>query len=306
MAGAGLIGRIVRHRADYLYIAPALLLMLLVIGYPIYYTVYLSFFRTPPSLAMEDKIPVGWDNYLRTLRSAGFQDVTRNTVVWSVASTFFAFVMGLGAALALNREFAGRGILRGVLLVPYVISAVAAAYIWRWLYHSDFGVIGAVAVSLGLSDGPLILLDSTDWVLAALIVVNVWKEFPFAMLMLLAGLQTVPDGLLRAAQVDGAGAWSRFWHVTAPHLKGVTLITVLLLLVANLNAFTIPYIMTGGGPAGASEIWITDIYQMAFGRIRFGQAAAYSVILFAIMMLLGWFYVRALTGREDARSRGRA
>ena len=93
--------------------------------------------------------------------------------------------------------------------------------------------------------------------LPSLIVVNVWKEFPFAMIMLLAGLQTVPEQLLRAAQVDGASAWQRFWHVTMPHLKGVSMVTVLLLMVANFNSFTIPWIMTGGGPAGASEIWIT-------------------------------------------------
>ena len=115
------------------------------------------------------------------------------------------------------------------------------------------------------------------------------------MIMMLAGLQTVPDQLLRAAQVDGAGTWQRFWHITVPHLKGVTLVTVLLLLVANLNSFTIPYIMTGGGPAGASEIWITHIYQLAFGRIRFGLASAYSVILFIVMMAMGYYYVRALT-----------
>ena len=96
--------------------------------------------------------------------------------------------------------------------------------------------------------------------LPSLIVVNVWKEFPFAMLLMLAGLQTVPEQLLRAAWVDGAGAWQRFWHVTMPHLKGVTLITVLLLFVSNLNHFTIPWVMTGGGPAGASDIWITAIY----------------------------------------------
>ena len=136
--------------------------------------------------------------------------------------------------------------------------------------------------------------------MASLILVNVWKEFPFAMIMMLAGLQTVPDQLLRAAQVDGAGPWQRFWHITIPHLQGVTLVTVLLLLVANLNSFTIPWIMTGGGPAGASEIWITHIYQLAFGRIRFGLASAYSVILFIVMMGMGYFYVRALT-RGDAR-----
>jgi multiple sugar transport system permease protein len=99
--------------------------------------------------------------------------------------------------------------------------------------------------------------------------------------------------------VDGAGPWQRFWHVTFPHLKGVTLVTVLLMLVANLNSFTIPWIMTGGGPAGASDIWITQIYQLAFGRIRFGIASAYSVILFIVMMSMGYFYVRALTRGEE-------
>ncbi|MBI1776032.1 MAG: sugar ABC transporter permease [Proteobacteria bacterium] len=277
--------------------------MLLVIGYPVYFTVYLSFFDTPPSLSMDDKIFVGLDNYGRVLASESFREVTLNTMVWTLFSTLFAFILGFGAALALNRQFVGRGILRGILLIPYVISAVAAAYIWRWLYHSDFGVIGALSVALGLTDGQINFLDNVERVMASLIVVNVWKEFSFAMIMMLAGLQTVPDQLHRAAQVDGASPWQRFWHVTVPHLKGVTLVTVLLLLVANLNSFTIPYIMTGGGPAGASEIWITQIYQLAFGRIRFGLASAYSVILFIVMMTLGYFYVRALT-RGDERGAG--
>ncbi|WP_442504254.1 carbohydrate ABC transporter permease [Marinivivus vitaminiproducens] len=297
----GLLARIYRHRADYLYIAPALGVMLLVIAYPIAYTFYLSFFSTPPSLAMSEKIFVGFENYTRILAARSFHEVTLNTAIWTVASTFFAFVLGFGAAIVLNREFIGRGLLRGILLVPYVISAVAASYVWRWIYHSDFGVIGAVAMQIGLTDRPINFLDNVDWVLPSLIVVNVWKEFPFAMIMMLAGLQTVPDQLLRAAQVDGAGVWQRFWHVTFPHLKGVTLITVLLLFVANLNHFTIPWIMTGGGPAGASEIWITAIYQLAFGRIQFGLASAYSVILFLAMIVIGYFYVRALTRGDDRR-----
>jgi multiple sugar transport system permease protein len=293
--------RIVHHRADYLYILPALGVIALVIGYPIYFTIYLSFFNTPPSLAMADKIFVGLDNYIRILRSDSFHQVTVNTVIWTVFSTLFSFAIGFGAALVLNREFIGRGILRGALLVPYVISAVAAAYVWRWIYHSDFGVLGAISTQLGITTGPLILLDDIHRVLPALIVVNVWKEFPFAMIMMLAGLQTVPDQLHRAAMVDGASPWQRFWHVTVPHLKGVTLVTVLLLLVTNLNAFTIPWIMTGGGPAGASDIWITAVYQLAFGRIRFGIASAYSVILFIVMMTMGYFYVKALTRGDDQR-----
>jgi multiple sugar transport system permease protein len=295
----GLLARIWRHRTDYLYVAPALAVMLLVIGYPVYYTIYLSFFNTPPSLAMSQKIFVGVDNYVRVLTSQAFRDVSWNTLIWTVFSTFFSFVLGLGAALSLNREFLGRGLIRGILLVPYVISGVSAAYIWRWIYHSDFGVIGAILVALGITDRPVNFIDNTQTVLPALIVVNVWKEFSFAMIMMLAGLQTVPEQLHRAARVDGAGPWHRFWHVTVPHLKGVTVVTVLLLLVANLNSFIIPYIMTAGGPVGASDLWITAIYELAFGRVRFGIASAYSVILFMVMMTMGYFYVKALTRGDD-------
>lgn len=300
--GPNLLRRIASHWADYIYVAPALGVMLLVIGYPVYYTVYLSFFRTSPSLSMNDISFTGLDNYITVLGSSSFRDVTVNTIIWTVFSTAIAFLLGLGAALALNREFLGRGLIRGLLLIPYVISAVAASYVWRWIYHSDYGIIGALSMQLHLSDRPINFLDNTHTVLASLIVVNVWKEFSFAMIMLLAGLQTVPDQLHRAAMVDGAGPWDRFWHVTMPHLKGVTIVTILLMVVANLNGFTIPWIMTGGGPAGASDIWITQVYQIAFGRIRFGTASAYSVILFIIMMVLGYFYVRALGGKDDGRS----
>ena len=155
---------------------------------------------------------------------------------------------------------------------------------------------------LGLTDKPINFLDNLYTVLPSLIVVNIWKEFSFAMIMLMAGLQTVPEQLLRAAQVDGANAWQRFWHVTFPHLKGVSMVTVLLLMVTNFNSFIIPWIMTGGGPAGASDIWITQIYQLAFGRQRCGLASAYSVILFIVMMTLGYFYVKALTRGDEARA----
>jgi multiple sugar transport system permease protein len=299
---AGLIRRIAEHWADYLYIAPALGVMILVIGYPVYFTIYLGFFKTPPGLRLDEKTFVGLGNYALILKTPSFQETTVNTVIWTVFSTFFSFILGLGAALALNREFVGRGLIRGLLLIPYVISAVAASYVWRWIYHSDYGAIGAIAMQLHLTDHPINFLDNTHSVLASLIVVNIWKEFPFAMIMMLAGLQTVPDQLHRAAMVDGAGPWDRFWHVTMPHLRGVTLITVLLMIVANLNSFTIPWIMTGGGPAGASDIWITQVYQIAFGRTLFGIASAYSVILFIVMMVLGYFYVRALGGKDDGEA----
>lgn len=290
------------HRTDYFYVMPAILVMLVVIGYPIYYTIELSFFNTPASLALSDKKFNGLDNYATILTSPIFWKVTWQTVIWTGLSTIFAFLLGLIAALALHREFLGRGILRAILLIPWVVSAVAASYVWKWLYHSDFGAIGAMLVQLGLTDQPINFVDNVNTSLYSLIVVNVWKEFSFAMIMLMAGLQTVPDSLLRAAQVDGASPWQRFWHVTFPHLSGVSMVTLLLLAVQNFNSFIIPWVMTGGGPAGSSDIWITHIYQLAFGRQRWGVASAYAVILFLVMMVLGYFYVRALTKGEDSRA----
>jgi len=300
---ASLWQRMWNHRSDYAYVLPAIIVMLVVIGYPVYYTIDLSFFQTPPGLQLRDRIFIGLDNYRSILTSAVFWKVTGNTVIWTIASTFFAFLLGLASALALHREFVGRGVLRAILLIPWVVSAVAASYVWRWLYHSDFGVIGAALVQLGLTDHPPNFIDNINTVLPSLIVVNVWREFSFAMIMLMAGLQTVPEQLLRAAKVDGANAWDRFWHVTYPHLRGVSTVTLLLLAVSNFNSFIIPWIMTGGGPSNASHIWITHIYELAFGRQRWGVASAYSVLLFIIMMTLGYFYVRALS-RGDAERQG--
>jgi multiple sugar transport system permease protein len=299
----GLLRQIWINRTDYLYVLPAIVVMLIVIAYPIYYTVELSFYKTPPGLQLKDKSFVGLENYTAILTSGVFWRVTVNTVIWTLASTLIAFVLGFALALALHRDFFGRGLLRAIFIIPWVISAVAASYIWKWIYHSDFGIIGVLLVQLGLADRPPNFIDSVSTVLPSLIVVNIWREFPFAMIMLMAGLQTVPEQLLRAAQVDGASAWQRFWHVTFPHLRSVSTVTILLLAVANFNSFIIPWIMTGGGPSNASHIWITHIYELAFGRQRWGVASAYSVLLFLITMTLGYFYVRALSGNEN-RERG--
>ena len=298
-ARRSLLSEIVRHRTDYLWVAPALLVMGLVIGYPFVYTIDLSFYDTPPSSPNWYFNGIG--NYTQILSDPSFWAITLNTFYWAVGSTVLAFLMGLGAALVVHREFIGRGLVRGLLMIPYVISYVAAAYVWRWLYHSDYGLISGVLYDHYIIDAPINFLDSMTNVLPSLIVANVWKEFPFAMIMMLAGLQTVPQQLINAARVDGANAWNRFWHVTVPSLRGVMLITSILLFVGNLNSFGLVWIMTGGGPANASQIWITQVYKLAFQAVQYGRASAYSVILFIVMLALGYFYVRALTGGSRNR-----
>jgi multiple sugar transport system permease protein len=288
-----LMHRVSRHWADYFYVLPALLVMLVVIGYPLIYTVWLSFHATPPRTG--EWVFNGTQNYQDILSGPRFWRVTMNTIYWTVGSTLFAFILGFGAALALHNPFPGRGVVRALLLIPWVISAVAAAYVWRWILHSDYGLVSGMLKSWGIIHRPLVLLDSKSYVMPTLIAVNVWKEFPFVMVMLTAGLQTVPEGLLRAARIDGASTWNQFRHVTIPHLKGVILITTLLLFVGNLNSFTLVWLMTGGGPANASQLWITEIYNIAFRSLQYGMASAFSVILFIIMLALGFFYVKALT-----------
>jgi multiple sugar transport system permease protein len=291
--------RLTRHWADYLYVVPSLLVMLVVIGYPLVYTVFLSFHATPPRTGEWNFN--GIQNYQEILSDSRFWRITLNTIYWTIGSTLFAFILGFGAALALHNPFPGRGIVRALLLIPWVVSAVAAAYVWRWILHSDYGLISGTLMSWGVIDRPLVLLDNKVRVMPTLIAVNVWKEFPFVMVMLTAGLQTVPEGLLRAARIDGASTWNQFRHVTIPHLRGVILITTLLLFVINLNSFTLVWLMTGGGPANASHLWITEIYNIAFRSLQYGPASAFSVILFIIMLALGYFYVKALTANAPRR-----
>ncbi len=296
----GRLSEVRRRWADYLYVGPAILVMLLVIGYPLVYTVFLSFHETPPRTG--ERIFNGVTNYRDILSDPRFWKITSNTLYWTVGSTFFAFVLGFGAALALHRPFPGRGVVRAILLIPWVISYVAAAYVWRWILHSDYGLVSGSLIDWGLIDRPLLLLDSKDRVMPTLIGVNVWKEFPFVMIMLTAGLQTIPEGLLRAARIDGASAWQSFWHVTVPHLKSVIVVTMLLLFVINLNSFTLVWLMTGGGPANSSALWITQIFKLAFvGTPQRGLASAFSVILFLLMLSLAYYYVKALTGGSKER-----
>ena len=294
-----LFRRIASRWTDYMYILPAMLVMLVVIGYPLVYTVWLSFHATPPRTGEWNFN--GLQNYQETLTDPRFWKITWNTVYWTIGSTFFAFVLGFGAALALHKPFPGRGVVRAILLIPWVISAVAAAYVWRWILHSDYGLVSGSLMDWGVIERPLVLLDNKNRVMPTLIMVNVWKEFPFVMVMLTAGLQTAPEGLLRAARIDGASTWNQFWHVTVPHLRGVILITTLLLFVINLNSFTLVWLMTGGGPANGSALWITEIYNIAFRKLQYGPASAFSVILFIIMLALGYFYVKALTANAPRR-----
>lgn len=295
--GPGKLLRDIRkHAPEYLYIAPAMLVMALVILYPLVDTVRLSFFQTT---ARGEEIFIGLGNYIEVFQHEIFGLVMLNTIYWTIGSTIFSFILGLVAALLVNQKLPLVGLSRGIIVIPYVIGHVTAGYIWRWMMHADFGVINQTLMYYDLIDRPIGFLTDTGMVIWSLVLVNTWKSFPFAMIMLLAGLQAIPGDLYKAARVDGANAWQRFVEITIPQLMPVIMVTTVLLILGNMNSFTIPWIMTGGGPAHHSEIIITWIYNVSFQTLRFGFASAISVILFAILLFFSIFYVRALTAGDE-------
>lgn len=292
-AHGGLLREIARHWSDYLYVAPALLLMALVIVYPFFYTIYLSFYNTPTYTS--EIFFNGLENYEESLTDPRFWLVVKNTLVWTIGSTVGAFILGFFAAVLVNRSLPFRGLIRSALMTPYVIGVVVAAYAWRWLYHADFGVISGALIQIGLLGRPILFLDSEALVMPSLVVANIWKGFPFVMLMLLAGMQAIPQQLYNAARVDGAGRLRRFWEITVPELMPVIAVTTVLLFIGNVNSFTLVWILTGGGPAYLSQIIVTHIYSLSFLGLRFGMASAVSVLLFIVLMAGTVVYVRVLT-----------
>lgn len=291
---AGTWRQIVNHRSDYLYIAPAVGIMTLVILYPLLYTILLAFYDTPPTGNYRF---VGINNFINLFQDNLWGLVVRNTISWTIGSTIFSFLLGLGAALLIHTRLPGMRIFSAILVVPYVIGQVTAAYAWRWLMHGDFGVISQTLIQLDLIRRPIPFLQSPDLVMPALVLVNTWKSFPFAMIMILAGLQTIPEELYRAAKVDGANAWQQFIEITIPQLMPVIMVTTVLSIIGNMNSFTIPYVMTGGGPAHQSEIIITWVNNLSFQSLRFGYSSAVAVVLFIVLFIFSFFYVRTLSTR---------
>jgi len=281
--------------APYPFVLPALVIVLAVMTYPFFYSIYLSFQATP-SYTTQTHF-TGLQNYQSLLHDPVFFQVLGNTVVWTITSTVCDVILGMAAALLVEQLRFFRGPIRAALMMPYIVGYVVASYAWLWLYQGEYGLINTTLLSWHLISQPVSFLSSLTLVMPAVILVNVWKTFPFAMIMLLAGLQGIPEQTVLAARLDRASTWRIFWEVKLPYLRPVLLITAMLLAFQNFNTFTIPFIMTGGGPLYHSEIVSNYIYNQAFTNLNFGAAAAGSVLVMALLMVFAIFYVRAL-GRE--------
>ncbi|MGV9325215.1 carbohydrate ABC transporter permease [Streptosporangium sandarakinum] len=226
---------------------------------------------------------IGADNYARLFDDVNFWLSLRVTLVYAVIYVPLTLLVALGTALLLNKVVFMRGLFRGMLFLPYVTSFVLAGVIWRWIYEFD-GLINGLLARADL--GPVMFLEQSSLVLPALAVVSAWKGFGYSMLILLAGLKSIPSSYLEAARVDGASAWQRFRRITLPLLKPTIFFVMVIETISAFQTFDTVYVMTGGGPARATYTLIYGIYDLGFRSFDFGYAATWGMVLFAIVLVV--------------------
>jgi multiple sugar transport system permease protein len=209
------------------------------------------------------------------------------------------FVFGLGFALFLNNFGRGQGVVRSLVLIPWVVPGVVAGIIWRLMYHPQIGSLNAILVDIGLLAQPVAFLGREDTAMAAVIVAAVWKGFPYNTVTLLAGLQSVRQDLLDAAEIDGAGPVRKLTNVILPQLAGIIRINLMLTTIWTFNYFDITYSMTNGGPNEATQIFPLEIYQQAFTELRYSYSAALAVVSLIVIFLATMAYVRNLVRKGE-------
>jgi multiple sugar transport system permease protein len=277
---------------------PALVILALVIFYPLVQALLLSL--KDAALLNATAAPfAGLENFERLLADEIFWAAVKNTFVLTITSIAGSLALGMALALVLNENIPGRNFFRGIALIPWVVPGVVVALLTLYMFNSQVGVIDYVLVQLGLADRFVDWFGSTRNALWAIILANIWNQTPFYMLMILAGLQTVPQDEYDAAKVDGANVVQRFRYVTLPNIRGVLTIVIALQVIWNFNNFDLIWTTTQGGPVNATTTLTVHVYRMAFVGLDIGYAAAIGVVMLVALLLFSVFYVGAMERSQE-------
>ena len=245
---------------------------------------------------------VGLETYRKILAEPLFWQILRNSVIWTLGVVFLQNVIGFFVALLLNQNLPGQGLLRSLILLPWVLPGVVAAILWRFMYDPQLGLINSFLLRLDIIDRPVSWLADPSLAMAAVIFVAFWKGFPFSTVIFLAALQNVDQEQLDAAKVDGAGRLRQLVDVVIPAVLPVAAVNVLLTTILTFNYFDIIYVLTRGGPLNATAIFPTRIYEVGFGQFRFGEAAAYGAMsVIVLVLIVAFLMLFRLMGREEVR-----
>ena len=270
---------------------PALAYLLFLLFYPLGYTSYLSVFDvTAANFLNGTSHFVGFDNYVAVVSSPTFAASLGITFIFTVDSLVFQHSIGFAFASFFNKGFPGSGILRAIMLVVWVLPAVVSASLWRWMFAGSFGLFNAFLGLFGIHTSQAWLSDPHT-ALFAVIVANIWVGIPFHMMLVYGGLQTIPQGLYEATAIDGANKWQQFRNITIPYMRPVIATALLLGFVHTFKVFDIIYVMTGGGPANATNVLSINVYKQSFEYFQLGQGAAAANVLLIIPLLLSIVYL---------------
>jgi multiple sugar transport system permease protein len=281
----------------FLMVLPLLLVVIGLLGYPLINAIILTFQR---KIVGVPAVWIGLDNYYKLIfKDEVFPKLVRNTLVYTAASVMIKGVIGMGMALILNERIKGQTLFRGLLMVPWVISAAVVAMNWKWILSSS-GVLSFVLVHLGLSDHYIPWLSSPTTAMISLVLVNVWANFPFFGVNFLASMQSIPAELYEAAEVDGASSWQRFLYITIPGLRQIILVLSTLSFIWTWNMFTHVWLITGGGPADNTQLVASYAYKVGLSGQQLGYAATVSLIFLpGLALAIGILSPLLLKSRED-------
>ena len=292
-----------RRRTGLWLVAPALLVLLGVLAYPIASAALLSFQHVTFAPGGITSQWTGLDNYQRLLADPTFSLALRNSVYFTAVEVVAVVALSLVVALLLNTPSGRHPFFRVALLIPWALAPVANAVLWKWIYNANYGVLNALAVQLGIVDHKVVWLGDPFLALNMILVADAWKAIPFITLLLLAGLQNIPGQLYRAARVDGAGAWARFRYVTLPGLRTPLLVAIVLQSIWALKVFDLIYVLTKGGPRDGTVVLNFLAWRVTFNFLDVGYGAAIASVLFVLMFVLAIGYVWTLD--PDRRRRDR-
>ncbi len=284
----------------YLFLLPALLAVLLFVLGPVVGTLWTSFFRDVSYLPREC---IGIRNYREILADRQFWHAMWFTLAFTAVAVVGEAVFGLAFAVLLHQRFHGRGILRTVILVPWAIPTIVSAKVWKLIFEYTYGVLNFVATHIGFSDAKVNWLGTTFNAFWALIIAEVWKTTPFMVIILLAGLQAVPEDIYSQARIDGARMMRRFWTMTLPLLRPVLVIALVFRTIDSLRIFDLVYVLTGGGPGGGTTTLSMLGYEY-FTNDRFGLGSTVSLLTFALAMAVTIVYIKAGRFRQSLEQGG--
>lgn len=283
------------------FLVPVILYLLLFFGYPLYYSITVSLQRYDLQAEYTGIAPfIGLANYLNVFQDPTVRTAAWHTLLFTVGSIVPQFVIGMALALFFAQKFPLSRFLRSLMLLPWLLPLVVSGTVWKWLFDLTNGLIDQMLSGLHVLPPHFGWLTTPGWALAAIIITNIWIGIPFNMVLIYSGLQGIDNEVYEAAAIDGANKGQRFWYVTLPLLRPVIGVVLLLGLIYTLKVFDIVYVMTGGGPANATQIFATWSYNLSFSQQLFGQGAALGNVILIISLVVALFYLRPGKKRQTA------